>query len=92
MEQYNLLSITNKGWVYMEVRKEIPGLKQAGKIINIRLTKHLAKYSYAPVKYTPAIWRHETRTITFIFVVENFGVKYVGKHHAEHLIQILHDL
>jgi len=76
----------------MEVRKGMTGLKQTGKIANVRLTEHLAKYGYAPVKRTPTLWRHETRPITFTLVVDDFGVKYVGKHYAEHLIQALQDL
>ena len=55
VEQYNLPSITNNRWVYMEVRKGIPELKQTGKIANVRLTEHLAKYGYAPIKCTPAL-------------------------------------
>ena len=47
-KQYNLDKITVDGWVYMEIRKGVPGLKQAGKISNDRLTKHLAKYGYGP--------------------------------------------
>ena len=34
-------------------------------------------------------WRHRTRPITFSLVVDNFGVKYVGKEHADHLINCL---
>jgi len=35
------------------------------------------------------LWRHTTRPITFSLVVNNFGIKYVGKEHADHLIQCL---
>ena len=68
------------------------GLKQAGKIANVCLTQHLAKYAYAPVKRTPVLWRHIARSITFTLVVDNFGVKYFGKHHTKHLLQALQDL
>jgi hypothetical protein len=34
----------------------------------------------------PGLWRHEWRPITFTLVVDNFGVKYVGKEHTDHLI------
>ena len=37
----------------------------------------------------PGLWRHATRPITFFLVVDDFGVKYVDKEHAEHLINCL---
>ncbi len=35
------------------------------------------------------LWRHAARPITFSFVVDDFGIKYVGKEHADHLIKCL---
>ena len=35
--------------------------------------------------------RHATRPITLTLVVDDFGVKYMGKQHAEHLIICLKD-
>ena len=37
VEQYNLQKIAHNGWVYIEVRKGTPGLRQAGNIANDRL-------------------------------------------------------
>jgi hypothetical protein len=37
----------------------------------------------------PGLWRHATRPITFSLVVDDFGIKYVGKEHADHLIKCL---
>jgi hypothetical protein len=31
------------------------------------------------------LWTHDTRPITFSLVVDDFGFKYVGQEHAEHL-------
>ena len=42
-----------------------------------------------PVPHTPALWKHVTRDITFSLVADDFGVKYVGKENAYHLIQDL---
>jgi hypothetical protein len=36
-------------------------------------------------KLIPGLWKHNTRPIQFTLVVDNFGVKYVGKEHAQHL-------
>jgi len=56
-----------------------------------KLVKHLAKYRYTPTGLTPGLWKHHTCPITFCLVVDGFGIKYVRKEHAEHLISALHD-
>ena len=87
--QYNLNDITNDNYVYMEIRKSMPGLKQAGIIAYARLKDHLLKHGYKPVPRTPSLWKHETRPITFCLVVDDFGVSYCGKENDEHLLQTL---
>jgi hypothetical protein len=77
----------------MEICKGMYGLKQAGLIANVRLTAHLAKYGYTPTPRTPGLWCHQSRNVSlFCLVVNDFGVKYVGKHNADHLIKALQDL
>ena len=49
----------------------------------------LGSYSYSPVPHTPGLWCHQWRPITFCLVVNDFGVKYIGKEHADHVIQCL---
>ena len=92
MTQYRLDNLQHEGWVYIQVRKGMPGLKQAGKIANIRLTKHLEQYGYRPCQRTPSLWKHDTRPISFTLVVDDFGVKYVGIEHFHHLQNALCDL
>ncbi len=36
--------------------------------------------------------KHQTRPIAFTLVVDNFWVKYVGKEHADHLIQCIKEM
>ena len=74
------------GWVYIKTRQGMPGLKQEGLISNNRLTRHLARFGYTPSTKTPDLWKHLTRNISFSLVVDDFGVKYVGKENADHLI------
>jgi hypothetical protein len=38
---------------------------------------------------TPGLWRHVTRPIQFILVVDDFGVQYVGAEQAQNLIAAL---
>ena len=90
IEQYDLRSLVcPNGWIYMEIRKRMPGLKQAGRIANDWLKIYFAQFGNAPVPRIPALWKHATREITFSLVVDDFGVKYFGKENVDHLIQAL---
>ena len=42
VQEYDLLSIVNGGWVYIKIAKGIYGLPQAGKLANDLLKKCLA--------------------------------------------------
>ena len=90
--QYDLRAIAHAGYVYMEINKGMPGLKQAGRVANDRLRKHLAPYGYAPVPRTPALWAHETRKTMFALVVDDFGIQYQSQADADHLLNALRDL
>jgi hypothetical protein len=89
MEQYNLHEKVHNGYVIVEIRKGMYGLPQAGIIANKRLVKHLKEHKYEQMPQTPGVFRHTTRPITFSLVVDDFGVKYVGQEHAQHLIDTL---
>jgi hypothetical protein len=60
------------------------GLPQAGKLAHDLLQECLVKHGYAPIPNTTCLWTHTTRPITFTLVVNDFGVKYIGKENAEH--------
>jgi hypothetical protein len=63
------------------------GLPQAGIIAQELLAKRLKEHGYSQSKATPGLWRHEWQPIILSLVVNNFGVKYLGKEHAQHLLQ-----
>jgi hypothetical protein len=92
VHQYELQKIAHDGYVYIEVRKGMPGLKQAGKIANDRLKSHLEKYGYVPTDRTPALWVSKTNNVSFTLCVDDFGIKYTKKSDAEHLLQALRKL
>jgi hypothetical protein len=73
----------------MEIQKGMYGLPQAGILANKLLEKRLAVHGYAPLPHTHGLWQHKTRPVQFSLVVDDFGVKYVGKEHADHLFQTL---
>ena len=89
MDLYDLHDKVHNGYVYAEVRKTMYGLPQAGRMAEEELVEHLAPYGYAPVKHTPGLWKHESRPVTFVLVIDDFGVQYVGKEHADHLAMAL---
>jgi hypothetical protein len=62
------------------------GLPQAGILANELLQRNLAKDGYRPTQHTHGLWTHDTCPISFSLVVYDFGVKYVGREHAEHLM------
>jgi hypothetical protein len=85
VQKYNLNALAVDGWVYIEIRKGMYGLKQAGLLANQSLQTRLAPFGYYPARHTPGLWMHRTRSIFFTLVVDDFTVKYVGKQHADHL-------
>jgi hypothetical protein len=86
VEQYQLLSLVHNGHIYVEIRRGMYGLPQAGILAYKLLVKNLAHHGYAPCVHTPGLWKHRTRPVLFSLVVDDFGVKYVGKQHLQHLI------
>ena len=70
---YPLSALIVNKHVLFQISKDMHGLPQAG---------HLA---YRPVPRTPGLWPpHGSRPVTFCLVVDDFGVKHAGKHHAKH--------
>ena len=56
INQYNLNDIVSpNGWVYIDIRKLIPGLQEVGRISNERLTSHLAYFGYPPTQLIPGL-------------------------------------
>jgi hypothetical protein len=85
IQKYNLNAVAIDGWVYIEIRKGMHGLKQAGLLANQLLQTRLEPFGFYPARHTPGLWLHKTRPISFTLVVDDFTVKYVGKQHEEHL-------
>jgi Reverse transcriptase (RNA-dependent DNA polymerase) len=77
------------GWVYLCVTKGMYGLKQAGRLANKQLTELLEEHGYAPCAVTLGLWKHETRAIMFMLVVDDLGVKYEREEDLFHLISVL---
>ena len=87
--EYNLQEKAVDGHVYVEVRKGMYGLPQAGIIAQELLEKRLEAHGYYQSPIVHGLWLHKWRPIQFSLVVDDFGVKYVGEEHAQHLVGIL---
>jgi hypothetical protein len=90
IEHYNLREIaTPDGFIYCEIRKGMYGLPQAGIIAQDLLADRLRNHGYTQSKTTPGLWSHKSCPIQFSLVVDDFGVKYVGKENVEHLLNTI---
>jgi len=89
IDEYNLTEFEHNGWVYFEINNGVYGLKQAGKLANDLLTERLAAHGYYQCATTPGLWRHKWRPVTFVLIVDDFGIQYVQKRHADHLLEAL---
>eukprot|EP00804_Cyclotella_cryptica_P020749 CCRYP_016588-RA/>CCRYP_016588-RA protein AED:0.03 eAED:0.02 QI:0/0/0/1/1/1/3/0/1217 len=83
--------VTTDGYVYVLIQKGMYGLPQAGIIAQQLLEKRLALKGYRQSSITPGFWKHNWRPISFTLCVDDFGVKYVGIKHAQHLLQTLNE-
>jgi hypothetical protein len=89
IDKYDLIELAQDGEVYIEIQKGMYGLPHAGILTNELLQRNLAKDGYRPMQHTHGLWKHNTRPISFSLVVDDFGVKYVGREHAEHLMECI---
>jgi hypothetical protein len=84
IQKYNLNALALDGWVYIEIRKGMYGLNQEGLLANQLLQTRLV-FGHYPARHNPGLWLHKIQHISFTLIVDDFTVKYVDKHHAEHL-------
>ena len=64
-------------------------LSQNGLLANELLEKLLNLPGYHQSKLVPGLWNHTWRPVQFTLAVDNFGVKYEGKEHPQHLKETL---
>ena len=76
IEQYQLTPLFDDGFVYVEIRRGMYGLPQAGRLANDQLVAFLKPHGYMPCPLPHGLWRHATRDVVFSLVVDDFGVRY----------------
>jgi hypothetical protein len=65
------------------------GLPQAGILAQELLEKRLNSHRYRQSNITPGLWHHNICPISFTLCVDDFGIKYIGREHVDHLSGIL---
>ena len=73
VDKYNL-----QGKAQNEIR-EYMDLPQSRRIAHDTIVNHLDLYGYHPSSKTSGLWTHKNQPIKFTLVVNDFGVKYLGK-------------
>jgi hypothetical protein len=90
--KYNLRNLVDEeGWVYIEIRKGMYGLPQAGIIARQLLKKRLSEKGYYQCQRTPGLWRHVWRCIVFCLVVDDVGIKVTNMDNIHHLTSALEE-
>ena len=80
IQEYKLLDkVEPDGWLYIMIVLGMYGLPHAGLIAQELLEKRLNKHGYYQSKLVPGLWLHKWHPIQFTLVVDDFGVKYIGK-------------
>ena len=80
---------TPDGWVYIKAIRGMYGLPQSGSLGHDLLEQRLNQEGYYQSRIVPGLWRHNTKAIQFVLVVDDFGIKYLKKEDLDHLVQSL---
>ena len=80
-----------KRFVLFRMDKTLYGLKEAGKLSNLRLVQLLSSFGFVETS-TPCLFRHTSRSITFVLVVDDFGVKYQHRADFDFLVMCLSNI
>jgi hypothetical protein len=85
------LNPSNKAYIVFRIDKTMYGLKEAGKLSNLRLVSLFSTFGFHEIT-TPCLFKHVSRPILFVSVVDNFGVKYTNHSDFDFLVSCLSTL
>ena len=77
------------GFVYVDLRKGMYGLKQAPHMDFDHLVKLLKPHGYYPLRSNPVIWCHKMLPTKYTLCVDAFGIKYTNPANAHHIANTL---
>ena len=91
VNRYKLLTIARNGYVYIKIKGGMYRLTEAGIMANELLKTRLAAKGCHEAQFTPGLYCHVWRLITFSLVVDNFGIKLQGIQHVIHLKETIEE-
>jgi hypothetical protein len=89
MAEYDLEQYFEGDIMHFEVNKGMYGLPQAGLLAQNRLIDHLAVHGYTQSTLVPCPFQHRDNGVTFVLVVDDFGIKAKTAAGREHLLATL---
>jgi hypothetical protein len=92
VSEYKLEAYLIDDYYYFEVVKGMYGLPQSGLLAQQRLIKHLEKSEYTQSTVVPCLFSHPTNGITFVLVVDDFGIKFTNIEGRDHFLNTLRSL
>lgn len=81
--------VDHRGLVLAKIIRGMYGLPQAGRLAYEQLLPYLEQAGYIRAGITPGLFKHKTRPIQFILVVDDFGIKFKSQEDLDHLINHL---
>ena len=64
--------------------------KHVGIIANQELQKHMAKYGYRSIRFSPGVWKYNDKDTIFSLVVDDFLVQYTSEENVTHFLYALY--
>ena len=89
IDKYDLRKAAQSGWIYFKIIRGCNDLPQSGRLENDLLLTCLEKTGYFEAATIPGLWCHKWPPIQSVLLVDDFGIEYVGKEHALHLLKTL---
>ena len=79
IEEYDLSKAYQNGWICFEFLHGCYGLPQSVRLSNNLLRTLLEKAGCYEATTTPGLWSHKWRPVQLVLLVDDFGIKYLGK-------------
>jgi hypothetical protein len=90
IKEYNWQKlVTEDGYVYCAISKDMYCLPQAGIIAQELFAERLSKHGYNQSKIIPGLWTHKTIPTMFTLIVDVFAIKIMSENNADHIINAL---
>lgn len=79
IKQYNLNKNIFKRYIWIHIIHNMYRLLQVRILFNKLLWERLAKDGYPQMPHTTGLWKHIYQPVQFTLVIDDLGVKYIGK-------------